>query len=143
MIIVVDLDGTLCDDSHRAEFASQGEWDAYHALCIEDRPHRDVDLFIRIASIYRNIQIIAMTGRPEKWRPITNQWLISHGFEIDHLLMRPDDDYRKAGEVKWELLVAHCGGEDAMKEQVIMMLEDNETQFDFWRGKGMPCWLVR
>ena len=47
---------------------------------------------------------LAVTARPEKWRGITLAWLARVDAPFDHLLMRPADDFRRAPEVKVDLL---------------------------------------
>lgn len=140
--LIVDLDGTLCDDSHRTEFAEAKDWDAYHSRCVEDQPRRDVQLFVQMIGVFQNIDIIALTGRTDDWRPATIEWLSRNRVEVNHLFMRPATDYRSADEVKWELLLAHFGDEEELKANVLLMLENEQRHADFWRGKGIPVWLV-
>ena len=41
-IFLLDLDGTLCDVSHRKQLAKSKAWNEFHGLCHLDEPNPDV-----------------------------------------------------------------------------------------------------
>lgn len=95
-VIVWDLDGTLCDNSHRLHYldAEKIDWDAYLDEC-------DKDLLIDptarlLASVDRRIVNIFLTGRNESARYKTKTWITKHlGIMTNpvSLIMRPIGDH--------------------------------------------------
>lgn len=142
-IIVVDLDGTLCNAGHRDHHAVAGQWDEFHSRLMDDEPWPDVkaflDLFWSASSESENYHIIGLTGRPEQWRGKTYEWLQKHSIALDALLMRPDRDWSPDAELKPRLLESYAPS----KEDVLFILEDREKVVDAWRNLGYNCWQVR
>lgn len=111
MIVFCDLDGTVADNSHRKGFIEGGkkDWNAFYNtdLIARDYP---ISASIRVLSrmmAQPGLLIYFLTGRPEKTRQVTMEWLRAylsnenvHTFPA--LLMRPDGDYRKAHIYKEE-----------------------------------------
>lgn len=149
--IVIDLDGTLCDSSHRDHHARNGDWDQFHAGCSEDEPHEDVLWLIRALSyeaVMGEVEVIGCTGRNEAWRGATEQWLIKHEVMLDDLIMRPDHDFRPDHKLKIEMLQDwHNATEPASnrraQDRVAFVLEDREKVVEAWRDAGYNCWQVR
>lgn len=150
-IVVIDLDGTLCNDAHRSHLASAGQWDEYHSLCKDDVPHADVVSFLRMCE---DETILAITGRNERFRQATYDWLGKHqlGAYIDAVLMRGDDDYRPITEVKLRALEEYLAEgitfePDALKSlviaRVLVCLDDRDKMVEAYREYGLPCWQVR
>lgn len=86
-----DMDGVLCEDySHPAE---EGEWEPrYREHLANARPLRLPGYEIKAI----------VTGRMEKWRVETQNWLRRHGVRYQHLHMHPaqnDAERRKMGSV--------------------------------------------
>lgn len=141
-IIICDLDGTLYDSSSRSHFAQAGLWDEFHEASFDDQPNEDV---LRALYAFDNgeNEIIAITGRNEKFREITLRWFDVHHVPIETLLMRPDGDYRSDKEVKTGLLNDWLNEEDRSELDILMALEDRDKMVDAWREFGIPCWQVR
>lgn len=147
--IVIDLDGTLCDSAHRDHHARNGDWDQFHALLTEDKPHPDVlhmiDLLFNAPDV---VQLIGCTGRNERYRIATEKWLMEHGALLDCVLMRPGYDFRPDHELKIGMLeVWHSATEPATnrraQDRVAFVLEDREKAVEAWRDAGYNCWQVR
>jgi len=138
--IIVDLDGTLCDCSHRQHHV-QGKpknWDAFYAGVIADEPNEAV--FRVVERLRHKYEIIFCTGRPERCRRDTAEWLVTNlSFLSDDytLLMRKDGDYRADYIVKQEMLDTHID-----KERVLFVLEDRKQVVDMWRANGLTCFQV-
>lgn len=149
--IVIDLDGTLCDSAHRDHHARNGDWDQFHALLTEDKPHSDVLLLIKAMSwdaVNGEVEVIGCTGRNERYRIATERWLMEHGALLDCVLMRPDYDFRPDHELKIELVRDwHNATEPATnrhaQDRVAFVLEDREKVVEAWRNAGFNCWQVR
>lgn len=139
--VVVDLDGTVFDIVHRVDYAKARQWDDFHSRLTFDKVYPDVKFFIEKMAI--NANIIACTGRPERWREPTIQMITKNGIIIDELLMRPDDDYRKDGELKIALLESFFGDKEKVLEHVAFCLEDRDHVVEAYRNYGLPAWQVR
>ena len=149
-IIVVDLDGTVCDTAHRDHLAQAKDWDAFHAAAKDDRPRPDVAFFLKVlegadylGSPGGDLLLVACTGRNERYRQATLEWLIANDLAIfDDILMRPDGDWRPDVEMKpamlWEFLDEH----GIHTSDVAFILEDRDKVVEAWRNLGYACWQV-
>lgn len=150
-VIVVDLDGTLCDARHREIHAHNREWDAFHEAHPFDLPHQDVAWAlwaIDEASKARKerTMIIGCTGRPERYRRTTEDWLRKHELPIDFVLMRPNFDFRPDAELKPRLLEEWRQAaeiQEPLSSLVLFVLEDRDVMVMAWRRHGVNCWQVR
>lgn len=148
-IIVVDLDGTLCDSAHRDHLARAKEWDAFHAAAKDDEPRPDVAFLLSILarrSILDEILLVACTGRNEKYRQTTLEWLIKHDLAVfDEILMRPDGDWRPDVEIKPAMLKGFIASLDPLEgdtPHVAFILEDRDKVVEAWRNLGYATWQV-
>lgn len=139
--IIVDLDGTLCDSSHRNIHAQNCEWDTFHSLLSDDKVHADVAEFLGMVS--RLARTVAVTGRNERYRLETLKWLNHHRIWIDEILMRPDTDFTPDHELKPKMLEAFYGSKEKVLADVLMVLDDRDKVVESWRNYGLPCWQVR
>jgi hypothetical protein len=78
-------------------------------------------------------EIIFLTGRPERLRRQTVDWLTVHGLGGHRLVMRPDGDHRPAAQVKRDLLLAVAGG-----RTVGVVVDDDELVLSALAGAGYP-----
>ena len=142
-IIVVDLDGTLCDCAHRQDYARAGQWDQFHSHLTMDKPNEDVAEFIKQLSLHYTV--VAVTGRNEAFRQLTWSWLKEHKLDefIDEILMRPDGDWRPDHELKLPLLEKALGNKENVLKKVAVVLEDRDKVIEAYRNYGLPCWQVR
>lgn len=141
--IVVDLDGTLCDCSHRVHWAQAKQWDEFHAGIPEDKPHDDVVALVSLAS--QNYEVLVCTGRNESHRKATIEWLRNHGLEevVTDVLMRPDNDRSPDHELKIRLVCEYFGGMDNALNSVLLVLDDRDKVVEAWRDSGFKCWQVQ
>ena len=141
--IVVDLDGTLCDCSHRVHWAQAKQWDEFHAGIPEDKPHDDVVTLVSLAS--RNYEVLICTGRNEAHRKATTEWLKRHGLAevVTDILMRPDNDRSPDHELKLRLVYDFFGGRDNALNSVLLVLDDRDKVVEAWRDAGFKCWQVQ
>lgn len=136
-IVIIDLDGTLCDTTHRDHLISGAgtDWDAFHSELHNDKPYEETVKFIE-AMNNLGMTIIALTGRMEKFRKQTVDWLIKHEILIDDLWMRGNDDYRKAFEIKRERIIN-------IKDSILVVLDDNDKVVEALRNEGLRVWQVQ
>ena len=136
--IIVDIDGTLSNQSHR-QYLIEGpkkDWDAFYEQCHLDMPHNHIGVIVnRLADVYR---IILMSGRVERVRGKTEHWLNRHFIRYHDLHMRPDGDYRPDDVLKEEIL-----DRDILPFwHVVMAFDDRDRIVKMWRRRGIPCLQV-
>jgi len=147
--IICDLDGTLANCEHRVHHVRNKpkNWDAFYAGVKDDTVNETVlqvlerfadgceDPFYGIP----NFNIIFCSGRPERCREDTENWLHKQGFPRGtyKLFMRKDGDYRADYIVKQEIYDNQIKGTD-----VLFVLDDRQQVVDMWRRNGLVCFQV-
>lgn len=157
MDIVFDIDGTLANAEHRLHFIKDPDkakdWENF----LSDEqvagdsaiPEIWEILYFMLAAGHR---VIFITGRPEKQRQVTHDWLKNTECGIRNpaarvmhirrqgpiIYMRRDGDRRPSHVVKGELL------ERARKDgfHPVMAFEDRKDDAAMWREKGLRCLQV-
>lgn len=139
MRVGVDMDHTLtlafARDHMLEEAHATGQWDSYHSASVNDKPAK-VIIDLAIALHNAGHEIFIVTSRPRKWLKHTFAWLHNNGIKVeaDHILMRPDDAYRSAPEIKMELV-------DGLN---IDLFIDDREDVSLWMGKiGITTLQVR
>ena len=136
--IIVDLDGTLCDISHRLKFiqGKKKDWKSFHdpELVAKDKVNEWCKHIIG-AYHHWNIYILLVTGRPRSLEIATLPWLTENDIPIDGLYMRESSDFRPDFVVKKETYEKH------IKDQydVLFVLEDRAQVVEMWRGLGLTA----
>ncbi|MEU0336495.1 hypothetical protein [Streptomyces sp. NPDC006193] len=103
-LAVFDLDNTLADTAHRQHFLEgrPRDWDAFFAAAPEDPPIAEgVALVLDRA---RECEVVYLTGRPERCRRDTLEWLAAQGLPEGRVYMRGDADRRPARSTKLQIL---------------------------------------
>lgn len=138
--ILVDIDHTISAAWHRDPMiGGEGGWDAYHAASKDDEPIHDVMAMVN--DLHRkDWYIVGLTARPEKWRNVTNRWLVKHGIHMDEILMRPDDAFHPAPEIKVQLATERFTD---IKSQVAFLLEDREDVCEAFHALGITTLQVK
>jgi hypothetical protein len=94
------VDGVVADVRHRLRHLGKRpkDWVAFFAAAGRDPALRPgVDLVHEHAGDH---EIVWLTGRPERLRPVTERWFEEHDLPAGRLLMRPDHDRRPAKDYK-------------------------------------------
>ena len=107
---VFDIDNTLANVHHRWEHlrGDKKDWETFFSLQHLDEPYQPVlDVLHALANDRLGDEIIVVTGRDERFRKVSLEWLNRHveWFSNDKLFMRPggnreDDDVLKVKIVK-------------------------------------------
>lgn len=137
-VVICDLDGTLCNISHRLHFVKDVEkkdWKSFHEALQNDSLRKDV--FERMLKILKehNAKLIFVSGRPEDYREATQNWLDSFfPFTSDYevLFMRPKNDKREDTVVKSEIFDRYLKNLDIVK-----IFDDRPSIVRMWREKGL------
>lgn len=143
--IIVDLDGTLCDCAHRVHLAQAKQWDEFHAGIPQDKPNKDVCVFVEVMCKSFDCEIVVCTGRDEAHREATLRWLRDNGLDhcITAILMRPNDDRTADHELKPRMVAEFFGSQEAALDSVLMVLDDRDKVVEAWRNAGFRCWQVQ
>lgn len=134
--IICDLDGTLTDTIHRLHHVQgpKKDWDAFFDGIPDDPivgPVADiVDTYAADGAA-----ILLCSGRPEKCREKTQEWLNKNDVEYTRLYMRPDDDRRPDHIVKSQIL----DGILADGYEPVFVLDDRASVVNMWRERGLTC----
>lgn len=97
-----------------------------------------------ILEVYDNqkvfpVSVILITGREEKYRKTTEDWLKKNGItNYKALYLRQTGDRRKDFVVKKEIYEKHMKG----KYDVLFVLEDRDQVVKMWREVGLTCLQV-
>lgn len=130
-----DVDGTLADNSHRQHFLEKSpkDWDSFFSACAKDTP---IEHMCQVARrLGRYATVLCVTGRRDRERQETLEWLFWHVNYCNPLYMRKDGDYRPDHEVKSDLLDTILA--DGYKP--IMAFDDRTSVVRMWRSRGIAC----
>jgi hydroxymethylpyrimidine pyrophosphatase-like HAD family hydrolase len=130
--VVVDIDGTLADITHRRHHIEgrRKKWGKFFKEMDRDLPIPEVAAKVRALS--RDHTIILVTGRPDDYREVTEQWLKQHKIPYQQLYMRKAGDFRPDDIVKQEILDRHLD-----KEEIKLVIEDRPRVIRMWRRNGL------
>ena len=133
-----DIDGTLADCAHRIQYAQAKLWDEFHERAPEDPVIVNVaDLMIEMS--LSGHKIILLTGRPERYRHLTTEWLKKASLAkfYDELIMRPDDNYTPDGLMKVNILEMRFGSQEDVLANVWFVVDDRESVVEALRNYGL------
>lgn len=129
--IICDLDGTL------ALFGKENPY---------DRDFTKDNLNVKVADILwtyytqaeSGLNIILISGRQDKAREQTEEWLRKYQIPYNALYMRETEDIRKDAIVKEEIY------EERIKHKfnVLFVLDDRDQVVQMWRNLGLTCLQV-
>lgn len=135
-LVCFDLDGTLADLTHRLPYikSDKPDWDGFFEACDEDEPIPEMVLLNR--TIAARARIYITSGRSNKVRDKTSEWLDDVGVVYHRLFMRREGDHRPDYKVKEEMLTtirAVC------RQEPILAVDDRQQVVDMWRRNGVRC----
>lgn len=134
--IIVDLDGTLCNVDHRVHFVQgiQKNWKEFN-----DRMGADTLYYwcfeLITAMKKQGYAILFVTGRDDRYRPLTLTWLNQFKIPYDELHMRKIGDYREDSDVKEEIYNSFIEN----KFQILFVVDDRKSVVDRWRKLELIC----
>lgn len=133
-IVIFDIDGTLADISGREHFVRRHpkNWDAFFAGIAQDKA---VASMVRLCNILYDsgVYIILCSGRNERHRPETVEWMEREGVRYHELRLRADGDMRSDVKAKREML------HGADKSKVLFVVDDRSRVVEMWRSEGLVC----
>ena len=104
-LAIFDLDGTLVDVTNIRHYVEgkKKNFDLFHKESINCPPNEKVLFLNRTLATTQDIYIAIFTGREEKYRGLSEQWLDDNKVSYHCLLMRQDNDFRSNDTIKNEL----------------------------------------
>lgn len=124
--IIVDIDGTVALMDGRSPYQPD----------MTDKPNRPLIDLLQLR--YTPKEIIIFTGRQEKDRKVTEEWLLKNGVYYSKLVMRKTNDYRSDQVAKKEMYEEHVKD----KYYVEAVFDDRNQVVDMWRELGLLCLQV-
>jgi hypothetical protein len=139
--VIFDMDGTLANIDHRIHLIKKKpkNWDKSHDMMVDDILEEKVK-FLADACFDSGMNIAIVTGRPEKCRIVTSEWLYNHGIMYDELHMRPDDDFTPDWEIKEKILIDNfleCN------RNIYFVVDDRDCVVAMWRQHGLTCFQCK
>lgn len=137
-VAVFDLDNTLAGTAHRQRFLERRprDWDAFFAAAPHDPPLPEgIALVLGSAE---ECEIVYLTGRPERCRRDTLDWLAAHGLPAGPVHMRGDADRRPARRTKLEILRRL-----ARTREIRVLVDDDELVCDDAERAGFTVLRAR
>jgi len=125
--IIVDMDGTLADTSHRNPYDT--------ANCLQDALHHAMrETVVRYHQA--GYTIVILTGRDDKWAGLTSQWLHHHNVPYDVLIMRPETMRGQKGPIVKQALF-----DTQIRDEydVEWAFDDMTEIIQMWKSIGVPC----
>lgn len=136
-LVIFDIDGTLADIRHRRHLVmkSPPDWKSFNAAMGDDIPNPAIVTLYHSLWDSGRFELILVTGRNERSRALTEQWLAWNEIPFNRLLMRGDHDQRADHLVKEALL------DQLLSEgrTIAFTVDDRQQVVDMWRRRGLTC----
>lgn len=136
-IIICDIDGTIADLTHRLHYVKGDtkDWDSFFAEVDKDGFRREVwDQVVADADKY-DADIVFVSGRSDKTREATTEWLKWHVGDWDFkLIMRQSWDRRDDTVVKREMYDKYLS-----RMRVVKVYDDRPRVIRMWRDLGLEA----
>lgn len=135
-IVLCDLDGTLCNITHRLHHVKgeQKDWKAFFAGIVDDTVNQNVlDMVMEYEG--NGHQIFFVSARPDQYRNMTEWWLerAFSGYKpYQALFMRKHGDMRPDTEVKKGMFEAYFS-----KLPIETVIDDRPSVIRMWRELGL------
>jgi phosphoglycolate phosphatase-like HAD superfamily hydrolase len=106
--IIVDVDGTIADTDHRLHhlYKTPKDWAGWNGELSQDPPKTSI-INIVTAMANSGYYVLLVTGRFNKHREQTIEWMIKNEVPFNMLFMREDGDYRSDHVIKSEIYRDH------------------------------------
>lgn len=133
-VAIIDIDGTISNPSHRLHYITQSpkNYDEFYLLAKDDQPITSMISFVKDLS--KQYYIVFLTGRPERIRQDTENWLNVQGFNKYKLIMRKNHDYRQDYKYKLEHIV-----KIKSVAEIAIAIDDRDSVLEMLQNLDVPC----
>jgi len=130
-LAILDVDGVLADVRHRLRHVESKpkDWHAFFSAAPQDGVLPQG--LKRARELATEFSIVYLTGRPERCRLDTDEWLLAHGFPDGELVMRSDSDRRPARFFK-----VGQARRLSKKGDIAVIVDDDSAVVDALREEG-------
>jgi len=134
--IIIDLEGTLSDHSHRKHLWEGKNYHLYNKKFIDDPVNENFLVHLKTCA---GMAIIICTAKKAKYHEIVSEWLIKNELAIliSDIHYRGSNDERSSVEVKKSLLT-----EVQSKYNVVATYDDREDICQMFAENGIKSYLV-
>ena len=136
-IVICDIDGTIANNDHRQHFLEgKKDWEGFFSELHKDKPI--FEIIDKVNSLENEgYKIYFLTGRPEKYRIQTKDWLKKYfAFDLE-LLMRNNNDRRNKIEIKKELFQTNLSS-----LEIKVIFENDPDLILLWKKLGLNVFDV-
>ena len=140
LTILVDIDGTIADTKHREHFLNifeggQKDWNGFFSAMVDDTPIPSVIDWVK-GYIDRGWNVFFVTGRPEAFRKVTEDWLDAQGLISLRLIMKPKpDQYIKAA--LWKAKVVGMLQDEGWN--ILLAIDDDPSVREMYQMFCIEC----
>lgn len=136
-IVLFDVDGTLANIDHRRHILEEDphNWKDFFAVMGDDVPNQEIVDLYKLLWSSDQYECVIVSGRPEQYRHLTEQWFIWNNIPFDRLIMRMEKDQRPDHVIKEEIFNALC--EEG--KTIAFVVDDRQSVVDMWRRNGLLC----
>lgn len=133
-VVLVDIDGTVADCSHRLHHVKNKptDWGAFFDAAIHDQPRLDVITDINFQYPAEKYHRVMMSGRPSSLKKVTEHWLDDNFQGWTTLIMRAENDYRNDDIVKAELARKYLNN-----QTIVAAWDDRPRIIRVWEWLGI------
>ena len=141
--VIVDLDGTLALNKHRAHYIdkkqrSKVDWNSYFLACDKDSPNQAVIKSVNALKA-QGYRVHIFSARGDIAKDITINWLKKHNVHYDVLTMREMDTYTPDEVLKRFWVLDFYPN---YKNDVLCVFDDRDKVVKMWRELGLTCFQV-
>ncbi len=147
-IILVDIDHTISDAFWRDDLIKRSrdsnDWEEYHSRGKDDKPLEDMKMLIEIIAVgckehheAPDLEVWGITARPEKWRKQSMDWFYKHKIYLDNVLMRPENQFKPAPQIKIDLCKEHN-----ILDRILCIFDDREDVVSAFRELDITAFQV-
>lgn len=140
-IVIVDLDGTLSDGTHRLHLLPTEDlhltesWSEFNKEAVGDSPIKSTVAVVN-GLWMSGFAVVILTGRSDEVMEDTCKWLNENGIKYDALIMRRKEDNRKDTIIKEEVLLA------IGLENIVCAFDDSPNVVKHFRSLGITTYQV-
>ena len=137
-LIICDIDGTVCDISHRIHHLRKDpqDWVSFKQGYEHDAPiNAIIEMVLTLWT--DGYEIIFLTGRSEHERLNTKLWFMEHFMNPVNLYMRPEGDHRP--DIEYKKAALQQIREDFPLHNIAFAIEDRSSVAKLWRDEGLLC----
>lgn len=138
--IIFDIDGTIADLDHRLHHIANfpKNYEKFYDECDQDAPIEPV-IGLMVDMFARGYKVLLVSGRTDRVKGKTEDWLNRHMIPRHDLRMRKDGDWRSDVIVKSEIL------DEILAEgyEIQFVVDDRTSVVNMWRERGLTCLQCR